>query len=66
MFIIIELQAYADGNVGTLVNTYADRSEAENKYHLILAAAAVSDVTTHSAIMMQEDGFVLKSDTYRH
>ena len=40
-YIVIEIQTQDDGMVGTLVNAYDARNEAESKYHKVLSAAAV-------------------------
>ena len=64
MYIVIEIQK--NEQVATLVNAYEDRNLAEQKYHQILSAAAVSSVLTHSAVMLEEDGRLLKRETYSH
>ena len=66
MYILLETQSYANGTVSTLVNTYEDRDTAENKYHLILAAAAVSELPRHSAFMLSDEGYIIKSECYTH
>lgn len=66
MFIILETQTYKDGAVGTLIDSYADRNEAESKYHAVLSAGAVSKVPIHTAFMLTDDGYVVKSECYRH
>ena len=71
VYIVIEIQAteeteQAPATAATLVNTYADRSVAEQKYHNVLAAAAVSSVPVHSAVMLTGDGTRIKGETYRH
>ena len=66
MFIILETQTYLDGNVGTLINPYINQNEAESKYHAILSAAAVSNVPRHTAFMLTDDGYVIKSECYKH
>ena len=64
MFIVMEIQT---GNqVATIVDSYTDRNAAENKYHSILAAAAISDVPKHGAVMLTEEGVRLKSECYIH
>ena len=64
MFVVIEIQA--GETVATLVNSYADRNEAEAKYHTILAYASKSDIPKHSAVMLTEEGYYIKSETYKH
>lgn len=66
MYILLETQSYTNGTVGTLVNSYEDRDTAENKYHLILAAAAVSNLPRHSAFMLSDEGYIIKSECYTH
>lgn len=66
MYIIFEIQKNADGTIGTLVSTYADKNQAESAFHSTLASAAVSSLPVHSVLMIEEDGFVCKSDCYRH
>lgn len=65
MYIVIEIQTSGD-SVATIVNKYADRAEAEARYHGILAAAAVSAVPVHAAVMLTNAGTMVKSDYYRH
>lgn len=65
LFIVIEVQS--DGTAAsTLVNSYADRNQAESKFHQILTAAAVSSVPIHSAVLMTDRGKTLKTETYTH
>lgn len=65
MFIVIELQKNEE-QVANLVTTHATAYEAESKYHQILSAAAISEVGTHSAIMLTDAGEYLKSEHYTH
>ena len=65
MFIVIEIQAYAE-NVDTIVTKHSDRLQAESKYHEVLKYAAVSQVPKHSAVLMNDEGQRLKSETYIH
>ena len=56
-----------DGNVPwTLVNAYADRNTAEQKYHTVLAAAAVSALPCHAAAMLTEKGQLVRAEHYVH
>lgn len=66
MFIVIELQKLGDDNVANIVTPYANKNEAESKYHDILKAAAISPVPIHSAMIVTEEGFLLKSEYYEH
>lgn len=64
MFIVIEMQT--NDTTATLINAYEDKSQAEQKYHAILSAAAVSNIKIHSAIMLTSEGYYLKSEHYEH
>ncbi len=66
MYIVIELQTNAEGVVGSLVYKYDSRDEAEGKYHNILAAAAISSLPVHAAVMLTNAGTMVKSEFYRH
>lgn len=63
-YIVMELQT--DAVTATLVNQYGDRAAAESKFHTVLAAAAVSAVPVHAAVLMTEEGFVLRNECYKH
>lgn len=65
MYIIIELQT-TKGQTGNIVQTKESRDEAMSVYHSILAAAAVSNVQYHTAIVMDERGQYLARECYEH
>lgn len=65
MFYVIEIQTGTETGA-ILPFTFADRSQAEAKYHALLAVAAVSEVAKHGAMLFTDDGFVLKSEVYDH
>ena len=64
MFIVIELQTNSEGSVSHIVTNYADKNAAESKFHQILAAAALSNLPVHSALMVDEIGMLYKQDGY--
>lgn len=66
MYIVLETQTNTNGTVGTLIDTYENRDAAESKYHLILSAAAVSALPIHCAFMLTDEGYTVKSESYRH
>ncbi len=66
MFIVIELQKSAEGVVSNIVTEHATLAEAESKYHSILAAAAVSEISVNSAVLVSEEGFPVKNQCYKH
>lgn len=64
MFIVIEIQT--SDSVSTIVDSYADRLQAESKYHQILTAAAVSEVPKHGAVLLNDEGQRINSECYIH
>lgn len=66
-YLVLEIQANADGSVGIPpVVSYDNKNAAENKFHTILAYAAVSEVPMHSAVLMTTDGKIIKRESYTH
>ncbi|ACV22559.1 Uncharacterised protein [Slackia heliotrinireducens] len=65
-YIVIELQTNAAGQTANIVTAYDNQPQAENKFHSILAAAAVSAVPKHAAVILNEDGLIVKQWCYDH
>lgn len=71
-YYIIEIQQYANGEYGHQVHFAFDadaskaRLKAESKYHEVLAAAAVSELQSHSATLLTADGRVVMNQCYKH
>lgn len=66
MFIVIEIQSNQDGTVGNIINSYDNEQEAASHYHQILASGAISNVYKHSAFLLNDDGWCMKSECYKH
>ena len=66
MYIVFEIQTNADQTVGTLVSTYTDQNEAESAYHMKLGSAAISALPVHSCALLTEEGFLIRSECYKH
>ena len=66
MYIVIELQTDVNGTVGNLVYSYNNRNEAEQKYHLVLASAAVSQLPSYACALMTSEGQLLERKCYHH
>jgi len=71
-FYIVEIQQYANGEFGHIVHYVYDESpdkarlKGESKYHEVLAAAAISEIPSHAAIMFSTDGFPVMHQCYKH
>lgn len=64
MFVVLELQK--SDSLATITTTHETREEAEQKYHTVLSFASVSGVPLHSAVMLTEEGYYIKSESYKH
>ena len=64
IFYVIELQTTETG--AAIVSVFNDQATAEQAYHTVLAAAAVSEVKKHGAMLVNEDLFVIKKEIYSH
>ena len=64
MYIVIELQTNEAGQMAYLANVYSDRPHANQKYHTILAAAAVSGLPMHTAIILDASGQIMNRECY--
>ena len=71
-YYVVEIQQYANGDYGHIVHWAFDadadkaRLKGEAKFHEVLAAAAVSELPSHSAIMFSTDGFPIMHQCYKH
>lgn len=66
MYLVMEIQKTNKGAVSNLVTSHAERADAENKYHTVLAYASVSTCDVHSAVMLTDEGDLIKKETYYH
>ena len=62
MFLVIEIQ----NNTVLPVTVKETQAEAESTYHSILAAAAISSVETHTAVLINNEGRMIMSQCYKH
>lgn len=65
-YVVIELQTNSDGTVGNLVTAHDTRNAAESAYHSVLAAAAISALPKHAAVLLTSEGTLLDSRCYEH
>lgn len=63
--IVLEIQQNGD-KISTIINAYKDQKVAEQKYHQVLSAAAVSSVPIHSCVMLYDNGHEYKRESYYH
>lgn len=71
-YYVLEIQQYQNGEYGHIVHFAYDadpekaRLKGEAKYHEVLAAAAVSELKTHSAILVSAEAFPMMYQMYQH
>lgn len=65
-YIVIEMQKNAEGVVSNIVTEHASLAEAESKYFSVMAAAAVSTIPVHSAIIVSEKAHPVRHEFYEH
>ena len=71
-YYVIEIQKYKDGGYGHIVHFAADedpmkaRYKGEAKYHEVLAAAAISDLPEHGAILIHSTCVPVLHQVYQH
>lgn len=63
-YLVIEIQKTASGEIATLVTAHDTINEARSKYHTILASAAISDLPSHAAVLLEETGTSIASECY--
>ena len=66
MYILIEMQTVETQTAIVPAVTYADRNQAESAYYTALAAAAVSSVSVHAVMLIDDHGNIIKHDYYEH
>lgn len=65
-YVVIELQTNSDGTVGNLATVHDTRNAAESAYHSVLAAAAISALPRHAAVLLTSEGTLIDSRCYEH
>lgn len=63
-YIVMEFQTTDADATSTLITVHSSREEAEQKYHMILSAAAVSGLKCHGALLMDSFGTIYKVEHY--
>lgn len=67
MYIIQEIQTFADGSVHLLDPVqHGELQQAESVFHQKLAVAAVSSLPVHAVVILDETGAVQRREYYTH
>ena len=65
-YVAIELKTAQDGTFSVSTYKKDSREEAEKAFHSILAVAATSNALIHSAVILNPEGQLLKTECYKH
>ena len=65
-YYIIEIQKQNDGSFAHIVHNADTRNAAESVFYQVLAAAAISNIPEHSAILFTSEGYPLMHQSYKH
>ena len=65
-YLVVEMQKQTDGSMAHIETAFTDRNTAEQKYHEVLSYAAVSTIPIHTAVILSDEGNLIKKETYRH
>ena len=66
MYILHEIQTTGNSTALVPAQTFTDKNQAESAYHTAMAAAAISNVTVHTVVLMDEHGNTVKREFYEH
>lgn len=66
MYIVLEIQTNADGTIGSLITQHTALNDAESKYHEVLRYAAISRLPVHAAVLLNNEGMLIRSERYIH
>lgn len=65
MYFCVEIQTYQGGTGATLVTEHTAKNEALSKYHTVLSFAAVSDLSCHACVVLDEEGRTIARESFR-
>lgn len=63
-YLVLEIQVN-EGITSNLVYDFENQRQAESKYHTVLAAAAISNLDVHTAMLTDENGFLYETRSYK-
>lgn len=66
MYTVIEMQTNNGTTVVLPPAAKETREEAESTWHQIMAAAAISSVEIHTAVILNAEGQIIRTGCYKH
>lgn len=64
MFVILEIQTFENGTIGTLIETADSWKKAQSVYHMKLASAAISGLPVHAVALLDNKGTPMGFQSY--
>lgn len=65
-YIIVEMQTYDNGQVGTIVTQKERYEDAQSVFHAALASAAISELPVHAVTILNNMGYVVETKYFAH
>lgn len=65
VYTVIELQVVSN-QAANIVTSFTTLPEAENKFHTVAAAAAISSVERHTVLLIDSQGFKIERASFDH
>lgn len=65
MYLVLEIQKDANGNLSTLITQHETLRDAQSKYHTILGFAAKTTLPRHGAAIIHEDGRTMEYKSFK-
>ena len=63
-YIVTEIQLSSQGTISNITTAYDTKAEAESHYHTVLAAAALSELPSHGAVIIDENCVPIAWEAY--
>ena len=64
--ILLETQLNSNGTLGTLITDYDDINNAQSSFHTVMAAANLSTLPRHGAVLMSSSGRLIRKECCYH
>ena len=65
LYIVVELQRNGE-SMANIVTSHTTLADAEYKFHLVAASAAISNIPRHTVILLDDEGFEIEKVVFEH
>ena len=66
MYLVVEIQKPDDATLNHLVTVHDNLNAADSKFYQVLSYAAVSELLLHGAVILSENGNIVRTQIYKH